>query len=297
MLYTYSLYVNSDIGDDRAMSTATVQLPEGPITYTETGAGPPLVFVHGFLVDGELWSEVTPLLSDRFRCIVPDLPLGSHRTAMNPDADLSPPGVAKIIAGFLEALDLEHVTLIGNDTGGAMCQLVATNHPERIGRLVLTPCDCYRDFLPPAFRYLQVVARIPGALTILMQSMRPRPMRRMPIAFGWLTKKRLPDELLDRWVQPAMTDRAVRRDAGKLLRGISNRYTLEAAERLADFDRPTLIAWAPEDRFFKVDNGRKLAATIPDCRLELIDDSRTFVSLDQPAELARLVGDFAAQAG
>jgi pimeloyl-ACP methyl ester carboxylesterase len=279
------------------MTTGTVSLPQGTIHYTETGAGPPLVFIHGFLVDGTLWSEVTPLLSDRFRCIVPDLPLGSHRTAMNPDADLSPPGVAKIIAGFLEALDLEHVTLIGNDTGGAMCQLVATNHPERIGRLVLTPCDCYRDFLPPAFRYLQVVARIPGALTILMQSMRPRPMRRMPIAFGWLTKKRLPDELLDRWVQPAMTDRAVRRDAGKLLRGISNRYTLEAAERLADFDRPTLIAWAPEDRFFKVDNGRKLAATIPDCRLELIDDSRTFVSLDQPAELARLIGDFAAQAG
>ncbi len=276
------------------MTSATVQLPEGRIAYTETGDGPPLVFVHGFLVDGTLWSEVTPLLADRFRCIVPDLPLGSHREAMNPDADLSPPGVARIIAGFLEALDLEEVTLVGNDTGGAMCQLVATNHPERLGRLVLTPCDAYRDFLPPAFRYLQGLARIPGALTFLMQSMRPRTMRRMPIAYGWLTERRLPNELLDRWVEPAMTNREVRRDAGKLLRGISSRYTLEAAERLAEFDRPTLIAWASEDRFFKVENARKLAATIPDCRLELIDDSRTFVSLDQPEELARLIGDFAA---
>jgi pimeloyl-ACP methyl ester carboxylesterase len=275
------------------MSTATVQLPQGTIHYTETGEGPPLVFVHGFLVDGSLWGEVTPLLSDRFRCIVPDLPLGSHREAMNPDADLSPPGVAKIIAGFLDALDLQDVTLIGNDTGGAMCQLVATNHPERLGKLVLTPCDAYRDFLPPAFRYLQVVARVPGALAMLTQSMRLRSVRRMPIAFGWLTKKRLSNELLDRWVEPGMTNPAVRRDAGKLLRGISNRYTLEAAERLAGFDRPTLIAWAPEDRFFKVANGRRLAEAIPNARLELIEDSRTFVSLDQPAELARLIRDFA----
>ena len=279
------------------MSAKTVQLPQGPIAYTESGSGPPLVFVHGFLVDGSLWGEVTPLLSDRFRCIVPDLPLGSHRAAMNPDADLSPPGVAAIIADFLAALDLEDVTLIGNDTGGAMCQLVATNHPERLGRLVLTPSDTYKDFLPPAFRYLQLVARVPGALTVLMQSMRPRAMRRMPIAFGWLTKRRLPDELLDRWVAPAMTDRAVRRDAAKLLRGISNRYTLEAAERLAGFDRPTLIAWAPEDRFFKVENARRLAATIPDCRLELIDDARTFVSLDQPSRLAELIRDFATPEG
>ena len=277
------------------MSDATqkaVDLPQGTINYTEIGSGPPLVFVHGFLVDGTLWREVTPLLADRFRCIVPDLPLGSHRIAMKPDADLSPPGVARIVADFLAALELEDVTLIGNDTGGAICQLVATNHPERLGRLVLTPCDTYKDFLPPAFRYLQVAARIPGAMTVLMQTMRPRAMRRAPIAFGWLTKKRIPDELLDRWVAPAMSDSAVRRDAAKLLRGISNRYTLEAAERLASFDRPTLIAWAPEDRFFKLENANRLAATIPNARLETIDDARAFVSLDQPERVAELIGEF-----
>jgi len=278
------------------MSVATqriVDLPQGTINYTESGSGPPLVFVHGFLVDGTLWREVTPLLSSGFRCIVPDLPLGSHRIAMKPDADLSPPGVARIVADFLAALELENVTLIGNDTGGAICQLVATNHPERLGRLVLTPCDAYKDFLPLMFRYLQVAARIPGAMTLLMQTMRPRTMRRAPIAFGWLTKGRIPDELLDRWVAPAMSDPAVRRDATKLLRGISNRYTLEAAERLASFDRPTLIAWAPEDRFFKLENAKRLAATIPNARLETINDARSFVSLDQPERLAELIGEFA----
>jgi pimeloyl-ACP methyl ester carboxylesterase len=132
---------------------------------------------------------------------------------------------------------------------------------------------------------------------VLLATMRPRAMRRAPIAFGWLTKRRIDDDLLDRWVEPAMGDAGVRRDARKLLRGISSSYTLEAAERLASFDRPTLIAWATEDRFFKLENGRRLAAAIPNARLELIEDSRTFVSLDQPERLARLIAEFAAPAG
>ena len=274
----------------------TVELSQGTVRYADAGSGPTLLFVHGFLVDGTLWRDVVPMLSDRFRCVVPDLPLGSHRIAMKPGADLSPRGIAQIVADFMAALDLSDVTLIGNDTGGAICQIVATRHPERLGRLVLTPCDAYKDFLPPAFRYLQVAARVPGAITVLMQTMRPRAMRRTPIAFGWLTKKRIPDDLLDRWTEPAMSDPAIRRDAKKLLRGISNRYTLEAAERLASFDRPTLIAWAPEDKFFKLANGERLAATIPGARLELIHDSRTFASLDQPERLAELIGGFAAEA-
>jgi pimeloyl-ACP methyl ester carboxylesterase len=273
------------------MSTVTLQA--GTVSYEEVGSGPPIVFVHGALADGRLWERVTPLLAAEHRCIVPTLPLGSHRTSMAPDADLSPPGLARIVAEFMSSLDLDGVTLVGNDTGGAICQLVAVNHPERLGRLVLTPCDAYENFLPPAFRYLQAAARVPGGITVLMQSMRPRIMRRAPIAYGWLTKKRLPDELLDHWVEPPMTDAAVRRDTVKVLRGISKRYTLEAAERLRDFDRPTLLAWAPEDRFFKLRFAERLAGEFPDARLELIEDARTFVSLDQPERLGSLIGEFA----
>ena len=108
-----------------------IQLPAGPIRYRDTGRGEPLVFVHGFLVDGRLWRKVTPRLERDFRCIAPDWPLGSHEVPMNRDADTSPAGVAKIIAEFLEALDLKNVTLVGNDSGGALCQIVATEHPER----------------------------------------------------------------------------------------------------------------------------------------------------------------------
>src|SRR3954454_18378020 len=113
-----------------------VNLPQGTIRYRDRGQGPPIVFVHGALVNGDLWRKVVPELAKDFRCVTPDLPLGSHEIPMPANADLSPPAVAKLIADFLAALDLTDVTLVGNDTGGAMCQLVVTSHPERIGRLV-----------------------------------------------------------------------------------------------------------------------------------------------------------------
>src|ERR671922_161104 len=108
-----------------------ITLPQGTIRYRDQGDGPPLVFVHGLLVDGRLWEPVVERL-DGHRCIVPDLPLGSHHVAMQPDADQTPTGVAKLIADLIAALDLRDVTLVGNDTGGALCQLVAARHPERL---------------------------------------------------------------------------------------------------------------------------------------------------------------------
>src|SRR5688500_14512374 len=109
-----------------------VQLTQGTIEYRERGTGEPIVFVHGALVNADLWRKVVPQLAKDFRCIAPDLPLGAHTLPMPAGADTSPPGVAKLIADFIAALDLDNVTLVGNDTGGAICQLVVTNHPERI---------------------------------------------------------------------------------------------------------------------------------------------------------------------
>lgn len=275
----------------------TVELPQGPIRYRDQGQGQPIVFVHGVLVDGRLWREVTPLLVDGFRCVVPDLPLGSHRSPMAPDADLSPPGLARLIADFLAALELQDVTLVGCDTGGALAQLVATRHPERIGRLVLTPCDAYDHFPPPAFKPLVWAARVPPLLTALTIPFRLRVARQGPLGFGWLIKSRpLDDELLKDWLRPARDDDGIRRDGIKVLREFDPKYTREAAARLRRFDRPTLIAWAPEDRFFKLEHGERLAREIPDARLERIQDSYTFVSIDQPERLAELIRDFSGPA-
>jgi pimeloyl-ACP methyl ester carboxylesterase len=271
------------------------RLPQGTIRYRELGTGEPIVLVHGLLTNGELWREVAPRLAKDFRVVVPDLPLGSQETPLEPGTDLTPPGLARIIADFMAALELENVTLVGNDTGGALCQLVAVHHPERLGRLVLTPCDAYDNFLPPAFRPLQVLAHVPGAVFLIVQSLRPRAARRLPMAYGWLTKRPIPDDMSDSWLRPALSDRRIRREIAAILKGISSRYTLEAAERFGEFQRPVLIAWAPEDRFFKFRDAERLASAFPQARLERIEDSYTFVPLDQPERTAELIAEFARQ--
>jgi pimeloyl-ACP methyl ester carboxylesterase len=274
-----------------------IELSAGTIRYRDSGEGPPLLFVHGLLVDGTLWRKVVPLLEDRFRCIVPDWPLGSHTIPMKPSADLTPPAIAQLFAEFLDKLDLRDVTLVANDTGGALTQmLIASGRTERIARVVLTPCDAFENFLPPMFRPLQWLARVPGAVYPVAQSLRPPALRRLPMAFGWLTKRPVPNDVTAAWLRPVQTDKGVRRDVARLLKGIDKRYTLEAAEKLRGFDRPVLIAWAPEDRVFPVEHARRLAELLPDARVEEVPDSYTFVSEDQPELVARLIGEFAGAA-
>jgi len=269
-----------------------VHLKQGTIRYREDGTGEPLLFVHGVLVDGDLWREVVPRLAKDFRCIVPDWPLGSHQTPLAPDADLSPPALAQMVVDFMDALGLESATLVGNDTGGAICQLVAVAHPERVSRLVLTSCDLYDRFPPPPFGPLGPITNIPGSVWLIAQSLRPRLAQRLPIAFGWVTKE-LPDKALaDQWLRPVRTSRGVRRDIGKIFRAIDPRYTIEAAEKLESFDKPILFAWAAEDKLFPVEYARRLAAAVPDGTIEEIPDSYTFVPHDQPERLSEVIAAF-----
>jgi pimeloyl-ACP methyl ester carboxylesterase len=268
-----------------------VTLPQGTIHYRDTGDGPAVVFVHGLLVDGELWRKVTPLLERDARCIVPDLPLGSHRTAMNPDADLSPAGVARLLGDFLAALDLDDVTLVGNDTGGAICQLVALDHGERVGRLVLTNCDCFEVFPPKEFVPMVKAARVPGALFAAVQPMRAAAARRSPLAYGWLAKE-IPDEVTGAWIKPFLEDADVRRDTATFMRAIDKATMLDAGARLPSLTIPSLVVWGQDDRFFSQELGRRLAAALPSSRLEPVAGARTFVSEDAPETLADQIRGF-----
>ena len=270
-----------------------VQLPQGTVRYRERGTGEPIVFVHGALVNADLWRKVVPALAKDYRCIAPDLPLGAHTPAMNADADLSPIGNARLIADFLEAMDLDRVTLVGNDTGGALCQLVVTRHPERIGRLVLTNCDAYDNFPPRIFAFLFYGAKLPGFIWTLVQPMRIAAMRRLPIAFGWLSKRGIPDDITAAWIQPVLKDAGARRDVTKLLRGVRKRELHDAATHFKEFDKPVLMAWGTEKDFFPVEDAERLAREFPNGRLEKIDDSYTYVSEDQPERLAKLIAEFA----
>jgi pimeloyl-ACP methyl ester carboxylesterase len=270
-----------------------VTLPQGTIVYRERGTGEPVVFIHGALVNADLWRKVVPELAKDFRCIAPDLPLGSHERAMPADADLSPPAIAKLTADFIAALDLDNVTLVGNDTGGALCQVVVTKHPERIGRLVLTNCDAYDVFPPSFFKPLFYAARIPGFVWTIAQPLRMSALRNSPLAFGWLAKHGIPDEVTRSWLDPLLASRGARRDARKLLQGAGPRHTREAAQRFREFDRPVLVAWAPEKDLFPTECGERLARDFPQGRLERIEDSWTFVPEDQPQRLAQLIAAFA----
>jgi pimeloyl-ACP methyl ester carboxylesterase len=234
---------------------------------------------------------VAPRLAADFRVIVPDWPLGSQELPLGPGADLSPPALARLIADFMAALGLENVTLVGNDTGGALCQLVAVDHPERLARLVLTPCDAYEHFPPPNFRPMQAISRIPGAVWLIAQSLRPAAARRLPTAYGWVSK-RADDALTYSWIAPALSSKELRREIAAIIRGFSSRYTLAAAKRFGEFTKPVLIAWAREDRIFKLRFAERLQAAFPNARLELIDDSYSFVPIDQPERTAELIAAF-----
>jgi pimeloyl-ACP methyl ester carboxylesterase len=267
-----------------------ITLPQGTIHYRDAGDGPPVVFLHGLLVDGEVWRKVTPLLQGAARTIVPDLPLGSHRTAMQADADLSPAGVARLVGDLLGALALEDVTLVGNDSGGAIGQLVALDHGERVGRLVLTNCDCFDVFPPKEFVPMVKAARVPGALYAAMQPMRAAKARRLPMAYGWLAHD-IPDEVTGAWIQPFLDDPDIRRDAIAFMRAIDKATMIDAAERLPSLKIPALVAWGQDDRFFPRELGERLAAALG-ARLTPIAGARTFVSEDAPDALAGFIREF-----
>jgi pimeloyl-ACP methyl ester carboxylesterase len=273
-----------------------VELSKGRIRAHVTGEGPPIVFVHGALVNANLWRKVVPRL-DGYTRVTLDLPLGSHLESMPADADMSAPGLALMIAEAIEALGLDDVTVVGNDTGGGLTQLVAVRRPERIARLVLTSSDAFDNFPPRFFRIVFAPARIPGVIPVGFAGLRLRRLRRLPIAYGWLSKKPIDHDAEDSYVLPVLTRGEIRRDVRRVLAGLDPKYTLDAAARLTSFDKPVLIAWSTEDRFFPTEHAERLTKLLPDARLEWIEGARSFSPEDRPERLAELIGAFVPRAG
>jgi pimeloyl-ACP methyl ester carboxylesterase len=233
---------------------------------------------------------VVDRLSDRCRCIAPDWPIGAQQIAMNSDADLSPPGIASLIASFLEALDLDDVTIVGNDSGGAMSQVLVTRHPERIGRLVLTNCDTHENFPPGIFKTMPAIAKLPGGMAVLSAPFRIGALARA--AFKPFARNEIPAELIASWMAPGLSDPGVKHDAKKVTAGMNKRHTLEAAEKLSASQLPVLLTWAPGDKFFPISYAERLERETPNARLVQIPDAKTFVALDQPQLLADEIAKF-----
>jgi pimeloyl-ACP methyl ester carboxylesterase len=273
----------------------TIELSAGALRYRDRGSGTPVVFLAGLVLPSGFWRGVVPALTQPVRAIVPDLPLGAHTIPMRRNADLSPPAIADLVVELLDALEVEEAVIVGNDTGGVIAKLLATRHPERVCALVLTPCECFENFLPPIYRYLQALAHVPGAMWPLAQSMRLAFVRRLPIAFGWLTREPLDEQAYDSYLTPALKSAGVRRDSAKVLRAIRRRHTIGADTALASFQRPTLIAWALEDRVFPYRHAQRLAQILPNARLVPIGDSYTYIPEDQPLVLAEQIDQLVAE--
>ncbi|MEP7019178.1 MAG: alpha/beta hydrolase [Pseudonocardiales bacterium] len=272
-----------------------IELSIGTIDYEDTGGdGPVVVLLHGLLMDASLWADSIADLSVDHRCVAPTLPMGAHRHAVHADADLSLPAMARLVAELLERLDLKDVTLVGVDTGGALIQLVICDGAPRVAQVVIGSCEAFGNF-PPGLtgKTLALTARLsPRLLRLFMQQLRLRVMRRLPITFGWLTKRG--DAATSRWLKPIMTRRDISRDAVRTLRAAFAEPGLmrKAADRLPSFDRPALVVWATEDRVMPLEHGRRLAGLLPHGRLIEVADSYTLIPLDQPALLAQIVRDF-----
>ncbi|ORW95484.1 oxidoreductase [Mycobacterium sp. IEC1808] len=272
---------------------STIDISAGTIHYEATGPenGRPVVFVHGYMMGSQLWRQVGVRLADRgLRCIAPTWPLGAHPQPLRAGADRTIYGVAGMVAEVLAALDLEDVVLVGNDTGGVVTQLVAVHHPERLGALVLTSCDAFEHFPPPILKPVILAAKSKMMFKTVAQAMRAPAARKR--AFDGLAYTNI-DELTEAWVRPGLSDPAIAEDLRQFSLSMRTEVTTGVAARLHEFDKPTLIAWSADDVFFELADGERLAATIPNARLEVIEGARTFSMLDQPERLADLLSSIA----
>jgi pimeloyl-ACP methyl ester carboxylesterase len=272
---------------------SAVNLGTVTINYEKSGPpeGRPVVFVHGYAMASSLWRPLADRLSAKgLSCFAPTWPLGAHTEPVRADAELTMEAVAAMVDEFLEALALEDAVLVGNDTGGAIAQIVATLTPQRLGGLVLTSCDAFEHFPPPILKPFIAAARFPATFTAAAQPLRTKLGRRR--AYGALAHSDI-DALVVGWLKPALTDSRIREDLRRFTASLNQDTTVKAGQQLPQFEKPALVAWSADDAFFPPEDGRRLAAALPNARFELIEQARTFSMIDQPDALAELIANFA----
>lgn len=271
----------------------TVELPAGRIHYRERGEGPPVVLLHGLLMNHTVWDSVIDLLPTGFRYVLPDLPLGAHPEPLRPGTDLSLRGLNHLVADFLAALDLHEVTLVHSDWGGALF-LTAYGLDERVGRLIVFPSEAFDNFPPGLPGKTSLLASyLPGGIVLALRQLRIPWLRRTPLMFGWMAKFPIPDDLVHGWTEPGLRHRGIRTDLLTYTRsGFHKPELITNTEALQHFRGEALILWSSAGKVMPREHGHRLAALLPHARLVEIDDAYVLSMLDQPTAVAAAVTEF-----
>lgn len=245
----------------------SVQTPSGRISYMEQGSGPVALFVHGVLLNGNLWRHQLADLSDIRRNIAVDL-LAHGDTEIAPDQDVSVTANAKMLKEFLDALHIDKVDLVGNDSGGGIAQIFAATYPERVRSLTLTDCDAHDNWPPEAFKPFLAMAANGGLRGTLDAILADKNVYRSSQALGpaYEHPERLSDEAIETYLRPLVRTEQRTRDLQRFLAAFDNKHTLAVESRLKMLRAPTLIVWATDDIYFDVKWSHWLAETIPGTR-------------------------------
>jgi pimeloyl-ACP methyl ester carboxylesterase len=271
-----------------------VEVSAGPIDYGDSGGeGRPIVFIGGLPHDGRLWDDVIAELPE-FRCLTPVLPFGAQRKPLRPDADLSLPGLSRIVTEFLERLDLEDAIVCFNDWGGAQT-MVSHGGVERVGGLLLVSCETDGNYPPGlAGRVAALSGWLPGGFGVMRRVLLSPTLRRLPMTYGQMSKRGVPDELMREWLEPLKRPE-IRRDLRRYVRDVrrGRREMRAATPTLRGFERPVLVVWDAEGKLMPNAEGRRLAESFPNSRYVELPDCYTLIPLDQPRALAREIREFA----